>query len=166
VGGVSSGCGIAVRFAIRHPARAAALVLVRPISGGTAHGYTIAQKAVFAKMDAASEDALENGVARLASLYSELPPGVREKALAMAAGFDAASVRATTRFLVSGAHPFGSGMDLRGLTLPSLLARGVDALHPAEVSDLYAANLPRVTVVPAGTVDVTGAIDAFLDATG
>ena len=44
VGGVSSGCGVALRFALRHPGRTLGLVLVRPISAGEARGYTEIRK--------------------------------------------------------------------------------------------------------------------------
>jgi len=164
VGGVSSGCGIPVRFALRHPSRASALVIVRPISAGARHGYTPAQRAIFAKMDAAAEEALRSGVAALFPLYADLPPGVRERALAMVESFDPASVRATTHLLASGAHPFESETELGRLSLPVLLFRGADPLHPAEVSDVYAVRIPHASVVAANTADVPGAIAAFLPA--
>jgi hypothetical protein len=39
-------------------------------------------------------------------------------------------------------------------------------MHPADVSDLYAANIPNCTVVPATTTDVPQAIAAFVDRCG
>jgi pimeloyl-ACP methyl ester carboxylesterase len=80
----------------------------------------------------------------------------------MVEGFDPASVVATSRFIASGAQPFASAADLRVLSMPVLLVRGADALHPAEVSDLYAENIPNCTVVPA-TADVPAEIGAFCD---
>ncbi len=166
VGGVSSGSGIALRFALRHPARVAGLVVVRPTYAGTARGYTREQKTTFATMDAAASRAVAEGMQALRPLYANLPPPIREKALAMVEGFDVASVRATTRFLASGAQPFASGADLESLSVPTLLVRGGDAVHPPEVSDLYAARIPRCVVAPEGTIDVAAAIEAFVDGIG
>jgi pimeloyl-ACP methyl ester carboxylesterase len=163
IGGVSSGSGIALRFALRHPRRAAGLVVVTPVYGGEERGYTDQQKATFAAMDAVASRALDEGVQVLRPLYANLPPPVREKALAMAEGFDAASVVATSRFVASGAQPFFSAAALESLEVPTLLVRGADAIHPAEVSDLYASRIPRCTVSPAGTADVAGAIGSFCE---
>lgn len=101
------------------------------------------------------------GRAGAAPLYANLPPEIREKALAMIAGFDAASVVATSRFIASGAQPFTSAADLRSLSMPTLLVRGDDPLHPAEVSDLYAENIPDCSVAPASTMDVAAEIGSF-----
>ena len=163
VGGVSSGSGVALRFALRHPDRAAGLLVVTPVYGGSERGYTEEQKAAFAAMDAVASRALGEGVRVLRPLYAKLPPPVREKALALIEGFDAASVVATSRFVASGAQPFASAGDLESLEVPTLLVRGADAIHPAEVSDLYAARIPHCTVSPAGTPDVAAAIGAFCD---
>ena len=163
VGGVSGGSGVALRFALRHPSRTAALVLVKPVYAGEERGYTEEQRQTFARMDAVASRALDEGVQVLRPLYANLPPPVREKALAMLEGFDAASVVATSRFVASGAQPFASAADLRSLAVPTLLIRGDDALHPAEVSDLYAENIPDCTVAPASSADVAAAIGAFCD---
>ena len=163
VGGVSGGSGIALRFALRHPGRTAGLVLVKPVYAGEERGYTAPQKQTFAAMDAVASRALVEGVQVLRPLYANLPPQIREKALAMLEGFDAASVVATSAFIAAGAQPFDSEADLRSLSLPTLLVRGDDALHPAEVSDLYARNIPGCLVAPASTADVAAEIGAFCD---
>jgi 3-oxoadipate enol-lactonase len=163
VGGVSGGSGVALRFGLRHPSRTAGLILVNPVYGGEERGYTEQQKQTFAMMDAVASRALVEGVQVLRPLYANLPPQVREKALAMVEDFDAASVVATSRFVASGAQPFTSVEDLRGLSTPTLLVPADDAIHPAEVSDLYAAHLPNCTVAPASTADVAAAIGAFCD---
>jgi len=163
VGGVSGGAGVAVRCALRHPGRLAGLVVVRPAYAGAERGYTAEQKATFAAMDAVASRALVEGIEVLRPLYANLPEPMREKALAMSAGFDPASVVATSHFVASGAQPFAAAADLRSIALPALLVRGEDALHPAEVSDLYAANLPDCTVEPASTTDVAAAIAVFCD---
>ena len=54
-----------------------------------------------------------------------------------------------------------AGKDVRVESIPTLLVGGDDAQHPREVSDLYAAALTRVTVIPATTSDPAAAIAAF-----
>lgn len=163
IGGVSGGTGVAVRFALRHANRTAALVLVKPVYAGADRGYTPQQAQAFVAMDAVAGRALDEGIQVLRPLYAGLPSPMREKALAMLEGLDPASVVATSRFIASGAQPFATAGDLTELRLPVLLVRGDDALHPAEVSDLYAAALPRCRVLPA-TADVPAAIAAFCTA--
>ncbi|HEX9944347.1 MAG TPA: alpha/beta hydrolase [Thermoanaerobaculia bacterium] len=163
VGGVSGGSGIALRFALRHRGRTAGLVLVKPVYGGEERGYTDQQKETFARMDAVASRALAEGVQVLRPLYANLPPEIREKALAMVDGFDAASVVATSHFIASGAQPFASAADLKSLAVPTLLVRGDDAIHPAEVSDLYAESIPNCRVAPASTADVAAEIGTFCD---
>jgi pimeloyl-ACP methyl ester carboxylesterase len=163
VGGVSSGSGIALRFALRHPNRVLGLVLVKPIYAGEATGYTAHHKETFATMDALASRALDEGVQVLRPLYARLPEGMRDRALAMMESFDAASVVATSRFLASGVQPFVSAADLTALERPTLLVRGDDPMHPAEVSDLYAANIPGCTAVPASTTDIASIIGPFVD---
>jgi pimeloyl-ACP methyl ester carboxylesterase len=163
VGGISSGSGIALCFALRHPDRTAGLVVVKPIYAGTERGYSAEQKATFTMMDAVAGRALAEGVQALRPLYANLPPATRDKALAMLEGFDAASVLATSHFIASGAQPFASGADLRALRVPTLLVRGDDVMHPAEVADLYAANIPNCTVAEASTTDIAAAIGAFCE---
>jgi hypothetical protein len=94
-------------------------------------------------------------------MYANLPATIREKAISMLESFDPASVVATSRFLASGAQPFDSAADLTRLEPPVLLVRGDDPVHPAEVSDLYAANIPDCTTLEASTTDIASAIGAF-----
>lgn len=161
VGGVSSGSGVALRFALRYPDRTAGLVVVTPIYAGEELGYTEQQQVTLAMMDTMASRALDEGVEVLRPLYANLPPEMREKALAMLEGFDAASVVTTSRFVASGAQPFPSAADLRSLHVPTLLVLGDDPLHPAEVSDLYAASIPNCAVSPASGTDVAAAIGSF-----
>jgi 3-oxoadipate enol-lactonase len=162
VGGASGGSGVALRFALRHPDRTAGLVLVQPVYGGEERGYTAAQRATFAGMDALASRALDEGVRVLRPLYANLPPHIREQALAMLDGFDAASVVATSHFIASGAQPFTSATELRALSMPTLIVPGGDPLHPAEVAALYVENIPNRLVAPA--TDVAEEIGAFCDA--
>lgn len=163
VGGVSGGSGIALRFALRRPSRMAGLVVVKPVYAGGDRGYTAEQKQAFASMDAVASRALAEGVQVLRPLYANMPPPIRERALAMVEGFDPASVVATSHFIASGVQPFATSADLRSLSVPTLLVRGDDPLHPAAVSDLYAENIPNCQVAPASTEDIAGAIGAFCD---
>lgn len=164
--GLSSGSGVALRFALRHPERTAGLVLVAPIYGGRERGYTEGQKAAFAAMDAVAGRVLEDGIEVLLPLYDRLPEAMRERAIAMASEFDPASVVATSRFVASGVQPFGDVAELESLSMPVLLVRGGDVQHPAEISDLYAEALPQATVLPATTTDVAGAIAGLCSRVG
>jgi len=163
VGGVSSGSGVALRFALLYPRRVAGLVLVTPVYGGADRGYTEGQKTTFAAMDGVAGRAVAEGVEVLRPLYANLPSPRREKALAMLAELDPASVVATSHFLASGAQPFASPADLASIGAPTLLVPGADTLHPAEVSDLHAAHLPDCTVVPPASGDLSAAIGTFCD---
>ncbi len=163
IGGVSSGSGVALSFALRRPDRTLGLVVVKPVYAGEARGYTEGQKATFSMMDAVASRALEEGVQVLRPLYANLPAGVRKRALAMVEGFDAASVVATSHFIASGSQPFKTASDLSGLRRPTLLVRGDDVMHPAEVSSLYADSIPDCTSLPASTTDIATSIGAFVD---
>ncbi len=161
VGGVSGGSGVALRAVLRHPERALGLVLVKPVYAGEDRGYTEHQRATFAMMDAIASRAGDEGVQVLRPLYENLPAALRERALAIMETFDPASVVATSRFIASGAQPFTSAADLQSLGVATLLVRGDDPLHPAEVSDLYEASIPDCTTLPASTPDIAAAIGAF-----
>ena len=163
VGGVSGGSGVALRFALRRPTRTLGLVVAKPVYAGEARGYTEQQRATFAMMDAVASRALEEGVQVLRPLYANLPAGMREKALVMMEGFDAASVVATSHFIASGSQPFIAAADLASLECATLLVRGDDPMHPSEVSDLYATGIPDCTVVPASTPVLAPIIGAFVD---
>lgn len=164
VGGVSTGSGTAVRFALRHPERTRGLIAVRPVYAGNDVGYTSGQASAFAAMDSVASRASVEGIDVLRPMYAQLPDGIRERAWQMASGFDPDSVVATSRFIASGAQPFDSSRDLRSIRVPTLLVRGDDEQHPAEISDLYAANIPGCTVRPSTGNDTMLAIRDFCDA--
>lgn len=162
VGGVSSGSGVALRFALRYPDRVAGLLLVTPLYGGAERGLTTHQVQTFKMMDDVGRRAIVAGVEVLRPLYASLPPAVRERVFTMIDGFDAGSVAATTAFLASGLQPFDAASELRGLGAATLLIPGKDPLHPEEVSDLYAANIPSCHTLR-GVVDVPATIGQFCD---
>ena len=164
IGGVSSGTGPAVHFALEHPHRTLGLVVIQPVYAGTDVGYTQEQRAAFAAMDAVAGRAVDEGVEVLRELYfSQLPGAMAERAWEIASGFDAASVSATSRFIASGVQPFESAHDLEAIRVPTLLIPGDDPVHPRAVSDLYARSIPGVRVTPAAGPDVPRAIGDFLD---
>ncbi len=167
VGGVSSGSGPAVRFALRHPERVCGLILQWPVYAGSDIGYTSTQAAAFERMDAVASRAGVEGIEVLRSLYfGRLPAAIAERAWAVASSFDPDSVVATSRFVASGAQPFGSARELSTIRVPTLLLRGDDESHPSAVSALYAETIRDCTPIPAGTVDVPGAIRTFCDEVG
>ena len=98
------------------------------------------------RMDAYAQRALREGVAALFPLFEGLPEAIRERALAMVASFDLASVAAFMRLLASGQQPFASLLELRRVEVPTLVVPGTDPQHPAEVASLYAANIPKCRV--------------------
>jgi len=134
------------------------------VYAGSDVGYTSGQAGAFAAMDSVASRASDEGIEVLRSLYAQLPDDIRQRAWQVASGFDPASVVATSRFIVSGAQPFGSSRELRSIRVPTLLVRGDDEQHPAEVSDVYAASITDCTVVPATDRDTVRALRDFCDA--
>jgi len=164
IGGISSGTGTAVHFALRHPERTRGLLVVMPVYAGSDIGYTSGQTAAFAGMDAVASRATVEGIDVLRPMfYERLPEGIRERAWQLASRFDPGSVVATSQHIASGAQPFASSRELRAIQVPTLLVRSDDEIHPAEVSDLYAATISNCTTLPATTTDVTSAIRDFCD---
>lgn len=163
VGGASSGSGAAVRLALRHPQRVRGLIIAMPVYAGADKGYTPSQRAAFEAMHEVAARAPGEGIDVLRPLYARLPEAWRDRAWAVAAQFDPASVAASSHFIVSGQQPFGSAADLEQLNMPTLLLRGDDPQHPSEVSEVYASSVRHCTVLPATTADLTGAIGEFCD---
>lgn len=164
VGGVSSGSAVALRFALLYPTRTLSLLLVTPVYAGAERGLTDPQREAFSRMGEFGERTVGQGIEALLPLYDELPSPMRERAKAMAAGFDPGSVAATTRFVASGEQPFVGADDLRSIDASTLLLPGNDALHPPEVSRLYAENLASCEVREAAG-EAAVALGEFLDRT-
>jgi len=161
IGGISFGTGCAVRVALRHPELTAALVLLHPVFGGADVGLTPVQTAAMQAMDAVGSRAVAEGIAVLNPLLDTLPEELRERARAVVATYDPASVATLTRFMASGAQPLATAGELAAIQVPVLCVPGVDPTHPREVAELYRRHLPRVTVVD--TADFAPAIAAFVD---
>lgn len=162
VGGTSMGSGVALRFALRHPKRSRALIAMAPVYPGADRPLPEAAALAMRAMQAAGERALEQGVeAALLPLFERLPPPVRDVALEMMRGFDAASVAATTRFLASSEQPFGSARELEAIDAPVLILPGIDPQHPAEIAELYAQHLRRAVVVEQTAAEVMSEVVRF-----
>jgi len=157
VGGISFGAGCAVRVALRHPALVSRLVLLHPAFGGSELGLVPAQRAAMDAMHAAGERALADGIAALFPLVDTLPAALRERARALVATYDPASVAALARFMASGVQPFAQ-RELAAIAAPVVVVPGVDAQHPAEIAAIYARHIARCTVV--ATDDLAAAIAA------
>jgi pimeloyl-ACP methyl ester carboxylesterase len=159
--GVSGGGGVLMAFALAHPDRVAGFVVVSPAYGGDEEGFTPEQRAVFADMDSIASRALTDGIEVLKLLYARAPEAYRDLAIAMSMEFDPASVVATSRLLVSGAQPFRSMRQLRALTMPALIVRGADAVHPPQISAGYIEALPDCRALPADDPRQLEEIEAF-----
>jgi 3-oxoadipate enol-lactonase len=160
IGGTSAGSAVALRFGLRWPERCDGLVLVSPVYPGAEQGLADAPRVAMEVMDGYGQRALREGIEALFPLFGQLPEEIRERALAMVASFDPASVAATTRLLASGQQPFDSLDELRGIDVPTLVVPGVDPQHPAEVASLYAEHIPNCRV--GDLADLVGAIDRFV----
>ena len=148
VGGPSMGAAVALRFALRHPDRVAALVMLAPACGGAEFGWTEFQINQLAGLDRVMSSAGDKGFDALRQFYQASP--------AMAAYFDAnvgdwdlASFRATTAFMAGGAQPFERAADLAVLDCPTLVIPGDDPMHPAEVAALIESAIPGCVTRPA-----------------
>lgn len=161
IGGMSAGSAIALTFALRHPERTRALLLVSPVFAGTRRGLVPAQRAAFERMGAVGREVLAEGIGALEPLYAALPAPIREAAQAMARSFDPASVAATTRFLAQGVHPIEELGELARLRMPALIVPGTDPEHPAELAADYAAAIEGSTLADP-SADLATTVAAFL----
>jgi pimeloyl-ACP methyl ester carboxylesterase len=164
--GVSGGGGVLMAFTLAHPDRVAGFVVVSPAYGGDEAGFTPEQRTAFAGMDSIASRALTDGIDVLKLLYATAPDAYRELAIAMSMEFDPASVVATSRLLASGAQPFRSMTQLRRLTMPALIVRGADAVHPSQVSAGYIEALPDCRAIAADDARQLEEIEAFCAACG
>jgi pimeloyl-ACP methyl ester carboxylesterase len=146
VGGISMGTGIALRFALRFPARTAGLVLVTPVYRGEERGLTQEQAAIFGSLEPAIARAAEDGIEAFRSLYQR-SPAMEAFFNSMIHSVDLPSFVATNRFMASGAQPFVSDAELESIAVPTLLIPGNDPMHPAGVSNLYAAKIPNCRTI-------------------
>jgi len=164
VGGTSMGSAVALRFALRHPRLLQGLILMSPIYPGADRPLSEPTMAAMRIMKEAGNRALEQGVGALRPLFETLPPPIRDAAVGMMLGFDAASVAATTRFLATNQQPMQSVRELESIAVPVMVLPGIDPEHPAEVGSLYAEHLRHPTVVEQNAPDMLEKLVRFCSA--
>jgi 3-oxoadipate enol-lactonase len=161
VGGTSMGSAVALRFALRHPRLLQGLILMSPLYPGADRPLSDAATAAMRTMKEAGNRVLEHGVDALRPLFETLPPPIRDLAIEMMLGFDAASVAATTRFLAMNQQPMDSARELQSIDVPVIVLPGTDPQHPAEIASLYAEHLRHPTVVEQSAPDVLEKLARF-----
>lgn len=161
VGGTSMGSAVALRFALRHPRRLQGLVLMSPVYPGADRPLSEAVTVAMQTMKEAGERALDHGIEALRPLFETLPPPIRDVAIEMMLGFDAASVAATTRFLALNQQPMESVRELESIDVPVMVLPGIDPQHPAEVASLYTEHLRHPTVVEQMAPDMMERLSQF-----
>jgi 3-oxoadipate enol-lactonase len=161
VGGTSMGSAVALRFALRHPRRLQGLVLMSPVYPGADHPLSEAATVAMQTMKEAGERALAHGIEALRPLFETLPPPIRDVAIEMMRGFDAASVAATSRFLASNQQPMESVRELESIDVPVMVLPGIDPQHPAEVASLYTEHLRHPTLVEQMAPDMLERLSQF-----
>jgi pimeloyl-ACP methyl ester carboxylesterase len=162
IGGVSMGAAVATRAALRHPEIIEKLVILSPAYRGAELGLNETQQWAMRAMDAAGSRAPAEGVDVLLPLFDTAPEAIRERAKALVQTYDAGSVAATTRFMASLAQPFERGADLKTIVAPTLLVPGMDATHPAEVADVFRANVQNCVVRSGDPTRYADEIAAFV----
>jgi len=161
VGGVSMGSAVAVRFALRHPERLSALVLMSPLYPGDERPLAEAASGAMRVMAEAGERAVQEGMDALRPLFDALPPSLREGALKMLQSFDPVSVAATTRFLATGVQPLRTARELAAIAVPVMVLPGIDPQHPADVGALYVRHLRHPVVAEQTAPNLLERVAAF-----
>jgi 3-oxoadipate enol-lactonase len=156
IGGVSLGAGVALATAIRFPERVSSLVLHSSVYAGEETGWLPSQKELQARVLETAKQVAERGFEAL----EDEPPA----ALAKWKRHDEKSIAAALLGL-GWSQPFQSKDDLQGITCPTLLIGGSDALHPAEVSEMYLTTIAGARspdAIPIDSESTTAAIREFL----
>ena len=161
VGGVSMGSAVALRFALRHPRRLRALILMSPLYPGEHRPMAEASSTAMRVMAEAGARTIEGGMDVLSPLFDALPLPVRERALAMLRSFEPTSVAATTRFLATNAQPMRSARELAAIAAPVMVLPGIDPEHPADVGELYVQHLRHAVVVEQTAVNLLERVASF-----
>jgi pimeloyl-ACP methyl ester carboxylesterase len=161
VGGVSMGSAVAVRFALRHPERLSALVLMSPLYPGEDRPLADAASSAMRVMAEAGERAVQDGIDALRPLFEALPLSVREGALEMIQSFDPMSVAATTRFLATGVQPFRAARELEAIAVPVMVLPGTDPQHPAGVGELCLRHLRHAVAADQTAPNMLEQVAAF-----
>src|SRR6185503_4135268 len=114
---------------------------LHPVYAGDDVGLTAAQRGAMDAMDAAGSRAIAEGTGVLHPLFEALPAEIRARARALVETYDPASVATSTRFMASGAQPFGTAAELAAIAAPALVVPGVDPYHPVPVAELHGRHL-------------------------
>jgi hypothetical protein len=75
---------------------------------------------------------------------------------------DASTVAATAAFLASPVQPFQTASQLDLVKCRTMVVRGIDPSHPAEVADLYAAHIPGAILARASVAEIPEVVRKFL----
>jgi pimeloyl-ACP methyl ester carboxylesterase len=151
VAGHSMGAHSAVAFALAHPERVAALVLIGPVYRGE-----VPERALqyFDGLAAALEDGGVDGFVDYIAREQEIEPRWREPVLRFTR--ERMSLHSHPKALVEAlrqvprSRPFESMSELEGLEIPALVVAShdhADPGHPREVAEAYAEHLPRARLV-------------------
>lgn len=168
-GGISMGAAIALRLAIRHPDRVAALILARP-----------------AWLDAAAPENMRP-YAEVAALLDDLPPDEARRAFQASAlavrlareapdnltslnGFFDRPDRIVTAELLADIAADGPGVsadEIAAIDIPTLvIGHGVDVAHPIAYAEVLAARIrgAELAIIPPKATDKAGHTEAFRSA--
>jgi 3-oxoadipate enol-lactonase len=154
IGGVSLGAGVALATALRFSNRVSALVLHSPVYAGEARGWLPSQKELQERVLATAKRVSEEG---FEALEAESPGAV-----AKWKRHDQKSITAALLGLGL-SQPFHAVEELRQITQPTLIISGFDALHPPEVSQIYADNIPQTRSVESLPVDAESTTAVIAD---
>jgi pimeloyl-ACP methyl ester carboxylesterase len=151
LGGHSMGAHTAVSYALRHPQRLAALIVVGPAYRGEISAESLAYwEGLAAALEAGGVD----GFVSYIGAEQGIDPAYRDSVLRftrerMLAHRDLGAIVAALRE-VPGSRPFGSLEELSGLEMPALVVASHDQAdpgHPFAVAEAYAEALPRARLV-------------------
>jgi len=165
-GGISMGAAIALRLAVRHPDRVAALILARPAWVDTAAPENMRPyaevAALLARMSPSDAKAAFEASATGRLLAREAPDNL----VSLLCFFDRPDPALTARLLadIAADGPGVTGGDLAAIRVPTLvIGHGVDFAHPLAHAEALAARIPgaRLAVIPPKATDKAGHVAAF-----
>lgn len=151
LGGHSMGCHTAVTFALRHPERVAALILVGPVYTGEEDDLDLTRWDE--RADALEQDGPE-GFARVVGEHVHASDDIRQTIMRLAQGRAelhrhpdavAEALRQIPR-----SRPFGTMSELTALEMPVLVVGSHDEMddgHPYAVAERYAEVLPNSKMI-------------------
>jgi len=151
LGGHSMGCHTALTFALRHPGKVAALILVGPVYTGSGDDLDLER---WDERADALDHAGPAGFARVIGSRVDGPEEVRKTIMRLAQGraelhrYPEAVAEALRQ--IPRSRPFGSVDDLARLDVPALVVGSHDEIddgHPYAVAERYAGVLPQAKMI-------------------